>query len=291
MHRLTNPPIYRSLCLMMLLASGCGVFSPSTPTLTPPPTLTPVPSSTPEPPDTGWLLLRPGVELRHVLVASDASLSSTGTSANERLSIVRLDPDAVRFRVHYAPDAPLTVSGWASRLDQPLLVINGGYFTPENTTIGLLISDGKKSGAIYGDHAGLFAVTTNQQASVRWLTDSPYDPNEPLQEGIMSFPVLVKPGGVMGFPADADASTPARRTIVAQDYQGRILLMIAPRGYLSLHETARFLAESDMSIDVALNLDGGYSTGLWLETDKTSAKVDSRVDVPSVISVQSRDDV
>jgi hypothetical protein len=182
------------------------------------------------------------------------------------------------------------VSGWATRLEQPLLVINGGYFTPENTTIGLLISGGKKWGALYGDYAGLFAIATNQQASVRWLADSPYDPNEPLQEGIMSFPVLVKPGGVMGFPADADDGTPARRTIVAQDYQGRILLMIAPRGYLSLHETARFLAESDLSIDVALNLDGGYSTGLWLETDDHAAKVDSRVDVPSVISVESRDD-
>jgi len=297
MHRLTSLPIYRSFCLILLLASGCTVFSPptATPTPTPLPTLkvpppTPVPSSTPEPPDTGWQLLRPGVELRHLLVVSGVSAEPAGTSVNERLSIVRLDPNVVRFRVHYDPDAPLTVSGWAARLEQPLLVINGSYFTPENTTTGLVISDGKKWGSVYGDYAGLFAVTTGDQVSVRWLTDRPYDPNEPLQQGIMSFPVLVKPGGVMGFPIDGDDGTPARRTIVAQDSQGRILLMIAPRGYLSLHETARFLAESDMDIDVALNLDGGYSTGLWLKTDEESVRVDSRVDVPSVIAVESRDD-
>jgi hypothetical protein len=255
-----------------------------------PPSPTPAPSSTPEPPDTGWRSLQPGIELRQVLVPSGLSTTANGTSAHERLSIVRLDPSAVRFRVHYDPDTPLPVSGWATQLEQPLLVINAGYFTPENQTTGLLISDGKKWGSVYGDYAGLFAVTTSDRVSVRWLTDRPYDPSEPLQQGVMSFPVLVKPGGVMGFPAEADAGTPARRTVVAQDFGGHILLMVAPRGYLSLHEMARFLAESDMGIDVALNLDGGYSTGLWLQVGEDSVKVDSHVDVPSIISVASRDD-
>jgi uncharacterized protein YigE (DUF2233 family) len=297
MDRLTNLPVCRSLCLTLLLASGCTILTPSpTPTPTPPPTLTippsPTPTSapTPEPPDTGWQPLQPGVELRHVLVASDASAPPTGTSTNERVSIVRLDPSTARFRVHYDPAEPLPVSGWARRLGHPLVVINGGYFTPENQTTGLLISDGKKWGSVYGDYAGLFAVTSSGQVGVRWLKNHPYDPVEPLTQGVMSFPVLVKPGGVMGFPADADAGTPARRTVVAQDQGGLILLMVAPRGHLSLHRLACFLAESDMGIDVALNLDGGYSTGLWLETDAGSEKIDSSVDVPSVISVEGRDD-
>jgi hypothetical protein len=75
---------------------------------------------------------------------------------------------------------------------------------------------------------------------------------------------------------------------VAQDFGGRILLIVAPRGYLGLHELAVFLAESDLGIDIALNLDGGYSTGLWLEADEGSARIDSRVAVPSVISVETR---
>ena len=92
----------------------------------------------------------------------------------------------------------------------------------------------------------------------------------------------------MGFPADADDGRPARRTVVAQDYQGRILIIVAPRGYLSLHELARFLAESDLDLDVALNLDGGYSTGLWLQADGLIVNIDSLVPVPSVVSVDWR---
>jgi hypothetical protein len=283
--------MYRLFCLALLLVSGCALLAPSptptpTPTPTPvptvPPTPTPWPTRTPEPPDTGWQLLRPGVELRQVRV-------ETGEAA-ERLTIVRLDPDNVRFRVHYDPVTPRTVSGWAGRL-RPLLVVNGGYFTPENETTALLVSGGRTWGTPYDDFAGMFAVhlspaTGKEQVSVRWLRDHPYDPGEPLQEALQSFPVLVKPGGVMGFPAGADDGRPARRTVVAQDRAGRILFIVAPRGYLSLHEMARILAGSDLDLDVALNLDGGFSTGLWLRRDAAPLDIDSLVPVPSVISVE-----
>jgi len=288
------------LCLTLLLASGCVLFPPPptptptplpspTPWPTPTPYPTPRPTPTPEPPDTGWQPLQPGVELRQVRV-------ETGEVA-ERLVIIRLDPTTVRFRVRYDPVTPRPVSAWAERL-RPLLVINGGYFTPENETVGLLISDGQVQGTSYGDFAGIFAVNPlsgpppvgegEEQVSVRWLRDQPYDPDEPLKEALQSFPVLVKPGGVMGFPADADDGHPSRRTVVAQDRQGRILFVVAPRGYLSLHALACFLADSDLDLDVALNLDGGYSTGLWLKANEQSVEIDSLVPVPSVISVEDQ---
>jgi len=228
--------------------------------------------------------LQPAIELRQVRVEADAGA--------ERLVIVRLDPAAVRFRVHYDPIAPRPVSAWAERL-QPLLVVNGGYFTPENETVGLLISDGQIWGSPYEDFAGMFAVAPDpagggEQVSVRWLHDQPYDPAEPLKEALQSFPVLVKPGGVMGFPADSDDGRSARRTVVAQDHQGHILLIVAPRGTLGLHELARFLAGSDLDLDVALNLDGGFSTGLWLRAGGAAMEVDSLVPVPSVISADYR---
>ncbi len=232
----------------------------------------------PTPPDTGWQLLESGVELRQSDVAATGDIL-------ERLTIVRLDPAQVRFRVRYDPTNPRPVSAWASG-SQPLLVINGGYFTPENEATGLLISQGQSWGVPFEDFAGMFAVTADEQVSVRWLRERPYDPGEPLSEAIQSFPVLVKPGGVMGFPADADDGTPARRTVVAQDRSGNILIIVAPRGYLSLHKLAVFLADSDLEIDVALNLDGGRSTGLWLNAGEASVTIDSALHVPSVIFVE-----
>jgi len=231
----------------------------------------------PPPPDTGWQFLEPGVWLREMDVATGSAL--------ERVTIVRLDPTLVRFRVRYEPANPRPISAWATALS-PLMMVNGGYFAPAGEATALLISNGRPAGPPLGDFGGMFAVTADGQASVRWLREQPYDPEEGLAEAVQSFPVLVKPGGVMGFPADGDEGMPARRTVVAQDEAGHILIMVAPRGYLSLHELAVFLADSDLGIDVALNLDGGSSTGLWLNSGETSVKIDSRTPVPSVIAVE-----
>ena len=231
----------------------------------------------PPPPDTGWQPLEPGVELREMDVATGNVL--------ERVIIVRLDPALARFRVRYEPDNPRPLSAWAAEL-QPLLTINAGYFTPEGEATALLISGGRSAGAPLGDFAGMFAVTAGGQVSVRWLQEQPYDPAEGLVEGVQSFPVLVKPGGVMGFPADGDDGTPARRTVVAQDNDGHILVVVAPRGYLSLHEMSVFLANSGLGIGTALNLDGGGSTGLWLNSGDASVQIDSRTPIPSVIVVE-----
>lgn len=278
-----------TIVLTPLVALGCLPLvaqPPPGPTRTPMPspwpTLEPVatwpPTATPEPPDSGWQVVYPGVEYRRLRVTIGETI--------EWLTIVRVEPSVVRFRVLYDPLSPRSVRAWAQRLGQPLLVINGGYFTPENEALGLLVSDGKRFGASFGDFAGMFAVSGAGQVSVRWLRDWPYDPQEPLQQAVQSFPVLIKPGGVMGFPADADDGRPARRSLVAEDTEGRILFLIAPNGYFSLHRLATFLAGSDLGLDVALNLDGGTSSGLWLRLSPTPLVVDSLVPLPSVIAVE-----
>jgi exopolysaccharide biosynthesis protein len=204
---------------------------------------------------------------------------------------VRLNTQAFRVQVQYDPGSAKTISAWASALDA-LLVANGSYFAPESEgrreTIGLLVSDGHRWGTPLDDYAGMLAVNGSGEVSVRWLRHRPYDPAEPLIEAMQSFPVLVKPGGVMGFPADADDGAPARRTVVARDEEGNILFILAVRGTLSLHELAVFLVESDLTIDVALNLDGGGSSGLWLTTADAPIQIDSYTPVPSVIAVERR---
>jgi len=277
------PAILLFIGMLLMLACNVPSFTPlptPTPTATPLPTATatPVipPTSTPLPEDTGWQLLQPGIEVRSLNVA-------VGTNI-ERVTVARLEPNAVMFRVLYAPGASTLVSVWAQQTGA-LLTVNAGYFTEEQTVTGLTISNHEVFGALYGDFAGMFAVTDAGEVSVRWLRTWPYDPYESLREAVQCFPVLVKPGGVMGFPADADDGRPARRTVVALDFDGRILMMIAPRGFFSLHELAVWLVESDLDVDIALNLDGGPSSGLWIPNVAT---IDSMTSVPAVIAVMSR---
>ncbi len=262
------------LCLAPLFACVAPpIGTPtSTATLTP---LPPVPTAIAEPPDTGWQMFPNGIEVRNISVAAEVGV--------ERLTLVRLAPQAFTFHVAYTPGSARLVSEWA-RQTQAQVVINGGYFTEELLTTGLIVSQGQRYGVSYGDFAGMFAIKDGV-VSLRWLREWPYDPNEALQEALQSFPVLVKPGGVMGFPADADDGRIARRSVIAQDRQGRLLFISAPRGYLSLHALAVWLTDSDLEIDIALNLDGGTSTGLWVAGELREVQIDSFTAVPSVITV------
>jgi uncharacterized protein YigE (DUF2233 family) len=247
------------------------------PTATLWPTFTPAPATpTPRPTDTGWAPAAPGIEVR--------SLDVSVGERTERVTLARVDPVRVRFRVLYDPETPVSVQGWAARSGADL-VINAGYFEEDHTTIGLTIAEGVAYGSPYGDYAGMFVVTPDEQVSVRWLRVWPYEPAESLQAAVQSFPVLIKPGGILGFPAAADDGREARRSVVGQDRVGRILFAIAPNGVFTLHELSNWLSRSDLGLDVALNLDGGTSSGLWI---RNGPAIDSFIAVPSVIVADLR---
>jgi exopolysaccharide biosynthesis protein len=98
--------------------------------------------------------------------------------------------------------------------------------------------------------------------------------------------MLVKPGGELGFGAERENYARARRTVIAQDKEGRILLMVAPQAYFTLHQLSVYLTESDLDLDIALNLDGGGSTGILVANPREV--IPPRVLLPFVILVHAR---
>ncbi len=140
-------------------------------------------------------------------------------------------------------------------------MVNGGFFTAENVATGAIVVGGQSSGTSYQDFGGMLAITADGP-TLRWLPQEPFSPAEGLLAGLQSFPMLVLPGGQIGYPDEDDDR--ARRTVIAQDGNGRMLFILAINGSFSLHRMSRFLVESDLGIDRALNLDGGTSTGLLL---------------------------
>ena len=215
------------------------------------PTIAPTPTINP---DTGWQIIQPGLERRHIYVLD------TENQPRDRLTILRLDPAQFDVRVAYRPGEAQSLEAWQAETEA-LITVNGGFFTEEYYATGLTIIDGEQFGTSYDDFAGMLAVGESG-TEVRWLRERPFSPNEPLNYALQSFPVLVKPGGILGFP-DEDG-IPARRTVVAQDSNGNLLFLIAPSGFMTLHQMSQWLVDSDLDLHIALNLDGGPSTGLLL---------------------------
>jgi hypothetical protein len=245
------------------------IATPSIPAPVANPTATP----TRPPPDTGWESLRPGLERRVI------NLRDGQDNLVESIYLLRLEPGQFEFRLGYRPGQPRSLRDWQAETDA-LLVVNGGYFTENQIATGLIVMDGVASGLGYRDFAGMFTVT-EAGPEIRWLRERPYSPDEPLRYAFQSFPLLVRPDGQPAFP-DEDGHR-SRRTVVGQDRNGRILFLIAPWGHFTLHQLSQWLSQSDLDLHIALNLDGGTSSGLLLADPPET--VPAFVLLPLVITV------
>jgi hypothetical protein len=219
----------------------------------PPLTTEPAPRETAAP-DSGWQEVRQGLERRVI------NLDSNDDSSTQSLYILRIDPNLYQFNVGYHPGEAQSLLKWGEE-SEALIVVNGGYFTEDNHATGLIVSEGVSSGSSYLGYGGMFSVGS-RGPMMHWLQQQPYDETEPLLAAVQSFPMLITPGGQLGYKDETGEK--ARRTVVAIDRDGGILLIISPSATFTLAELGRYLINSDLNLDAALNMDGGASTGLLL---------------------------
>jgi hypothetical protein len=252
------------LLLLVILLGTCGsslYFIKGEPGIapaarfsyTPVPTVPPTVDTAPEP---GWSLLQPGLEQRV------NNIYNTSNQLVESLHIWRLDQNYFRLDVNY-DETPKSLETW-QRETNALMVVNGGFYSVDNERYfpdGLTIVNGVASGRSFNGFGGMLAIYASR-AELRWLLQRPYNSSEPLQAALQAFPILVQPGGVLGFGTERGSNASARRTVIGQDKVGRILFIVAPEGYFTLHQLSLYLTQSDLNLDIALNLDGGGSTGI-----------------------------
>jgi uncharacterized protein YigE (DUF2233 family) len=262
--------------IIIFVLPACSIAD-LTPTIANPPTITPRPTATPIPSDTGWRSIAPGVEYREFKIDQG--------DRSDRLRLARIDPAQTRLRVLYDPDRPRRVSDWRSE-SSALVAVNGNYFDPQNHALGLVIQDGqRRDGVVYEGFGGMLAVS-GDEVRVRWNVQEPYN-GEPLTYALQNFPMLVLPGGAPNPDID-DNGRRSLRTAVGQDRSGRIVFVVSPAPTFTLTEFSQWLAASDLNLGVALNLDGGTSSGLIVRSGQRNLGVDSWVEVPNVIVVESK---
>lgn len=204
----------------------------------------------------GWNQIRPGLERRVIPVHDNQNRQV------ETVYVWRLDQAAFRLDVAYN-GTPKSLETWQQETNA-FMVVNGGYYSINNdwyTPDGLTIMNGEAYGRSFNGFGGMLAIDESR-AELRWLVEKPYQAGEALRAALQAFPILVEPGGKLGFGAERENHASARRTVIGQDNNGRILFIVAPQGYFTLHQMSVFLTQSDLNLDIAINLDGGGSTGI-----------------------------
>ncbi|HYT35625.1 MAG TPA: phosphodiester glycosidase family protein [Ktedonobacteraceae bacterium] len=260
------------LCLLIFPLASCDILPSVTVSITP------AASSSNGTQLNVWNRVATGVEVRY-----EDWKNSDGD--DDTVTIVRFDLHKIKLSVGYQPGQPLSMNDW-TQLEHPLAIINGGYFDQQFHATALVVSNGKVSGQSYTGFGGMLSVDTRGSISLRSLRQQPYNPNsEQLVQATQSSPVLMSGGKRTQFNADASQT---RRSIVAMDKQGRLLFIVSPNQIFSLDELADQLVSSDLSIEIALNLDGGSSTGLYVNGGSSHVSIDSLAKLPLVIIVKAR---
>jgi exopolysaccharide biosynthesis protein len=260
------------LCLLIFSLSSCDLL----PTVTV--SITPGTSSSNGTQLNVWNRVATGVEVRY----EDWKIPGVD---DDTVTIVRFDLHKIKLSVGYQPGQPLLMNEWMQQ-EHAIAMINGGYFDQQDNATALVVSNGKVFGKSYNGFGGMLSVNAHGTVNLRSLRQQPYDPNtEQLQQATQSAPVLMSGGKRTQFSADASQT---RRSVVAMDKQGRLLFIASPGQVFSLDQLADQLVSSDLSIETALNLDGGSSTGLYVNGDSSHVAIDSLAKLPLVIIVKAR---
>jgi len=263
------------LCLMVAPLMACQILPSLTGNGTPSATTPTTADQNGQAVDV-WNKVAPGIEIRY------EDWKSPGDN-DDKVTILRLDPKHVHLSIGYKPDHSPSLSEWMKQT-HALAVLNGGYFDEHNNPAGLLVSNGEAHGTSYQGFGGMLSVDGDGSIHLRSLRDTPYDPNnEQLQQATQSSPMLMVNGQRTTFNANAVSD---RRTVVARDKQGRLLMILSPGRAFTLDELADLLVSSDLSLQDALNLDGGASTGLYLNAGGQKVTIDPITTLPIVIIIK-----
>ena len=260
------------LCLLIFSLSSCDLLPSVTVSITP------ATSSSNGTQLNVWNRVATGVEVRY----EDWKIPG---GDDDTVTIVRFDLHKTKLSVGYQPGQPLLMNEWMQQ-EHAIAMINGGYFDQQDNATALVVSNGKVFGKSYNGFGGMLSVDAHGIVNLRSLRQQPYDPNtEQLEQATQSAPMLMSGGKRTQFSADASQT---RRSVVAMDKQGRLLFIASPGQVFSLDQLADQLVSSDLSIETALNLDGGSSTGLYVNGGSSHVAIDSLAKLPLVIIVKAR---
>lgn len=204
--------------------------------------------------DTRWRALRPGLEFTTV---RGEPYCRSGSAA---LAVLRLDPARVRLRVrHFSAERearPLDILEWQRRTGA-LAVFNAGQYYADYRYMGLLASGGTViSRAPHPTFQGALVAGPRAPGSAARVIDMAREPLDPdalgWDEVAQSFMLFDRAGRVRVRRSDLVAN----RTAVAEDGDGRIVVVVSEGGY-TLWDFARLLRSLPLGLEQAMAMDGG----------------------------------
>lgn len=161
----------------------------------------------------------------------------------------------------------MSINGWAESIPDALVLINSGQFYPDDNYIGLQIKNGVNLGTKIHPNWKAFLLSggkpgdlTAKQTVIVDSNRSAIDPENTGYRYILQSFMLLDKNGV---PRVKKTRRLASRTVIAEDGQGRMLVFFVP-GACTLYELALLIKESNLSVQEAMCMDGGFEAQIYV---------------------------
>lgn len=190
--------------------------------------------------------------------------SVANDGARAELHVVTFSPKTHTLAVMDNPAGDFTLATAAQKRGA-LVAVNGGYFHPDRTPLGLVVRQGASIHSL--ERAKLLSgLIVARRDGIAILRAGEFKQSAAVREALQAGPFLVDGGKAV---AGLNATCAAARTVVFADRAGRCGLLTCR--FTTLAETAEILSSAEIfpagKITRALNLDGGSSTGMWVRTE------------------------
>lgn len=209
-------------------------------------------------------------------------------SEGERTWIHAFRIDPVKYRLDVATAANekegATVQEMAGKKGA-LVAINGGFFTPEHESIGLIISNKKQQNPLHNTSWwSIFYIADNKPAIVA--------PKDFKESGNISMALQVGPRLTIGGSVPKLKEGLSTRSAVGIDRQGKVVLLITSGHGITLKELAKrmggLMFHGGFDCPDSMALDGGGSSQMYAKVGDFSLSLEGLARVTNGIVVLPR---
>ncbi len=224
-----------------------------------------------------WRTLAPGLEYVALQLGSDQPST---------VHAFRIDPARYRFDIALAKDYGLAAASVRELGERAhaIVAINGGFFSPENLSLGLRVQNGRVRTPLKGTSWwGVFSIA-NHRAQIFAQRD--YRPNPATTMAVQAGPRLVVGGAVPTLKGGL-----AERSGLGITRTGQIIIAATEYAPLTTTAFAELFRKADrdggFGCPDALNLDGGRSTQIYARLGQFRINVPNLSLVTDAVVVKS----
>lgn len=226
-----------------------------------------------------WHTLAPGFEYQ--------DLNNQSLKPWAHIHVFRIDLKRYRLAISLAKqlnthDTTGSITQFAAQTGASL-AINGGFFDKDYRPLGLRMQSGKILNPIRNiSWWGIFYISNNR---ARVVSRHQFPMSHKIQFAIQSGPRLIINGRIPHLkPGNAE------RSAIGITSEGHIILLATEGTPLSTEKLATLMKKQPLNCNYALNLDGGSSTQLFVNTPRLKLNVSSFSQITDAIIVIPKPD-